>query len=1169
MSLIQALPNWGPLFLPSSHQYPSQIPETSRFPDKLSGKSGSLLTVQEYLRSFHREKLIKTSLTVVWSILKERKMPAGWSHNETKILESPSSPWQGPPQEGFEKDHIYKFPSQESFQSAWMTGETESKQPHLEPQQRKSPATATATAETSLPLQHSSNASHAMETMSTELPVSTAADALIPSSTSVVSSQSLRSLGKSKYYAGFCKGAWKLQSGLGGFKLYSGPSGLFNSEKKWRCMSCSFQMPTAPGLDIHHLKYDDEVFLDKNTGIRFRWLFLAKSHIATKLPNYDSLGQYQGPLGCVFCPRERNTSTVLFDTLHDLLQHIGATHRSLEPLVALQMTQCILGRVADPEEAFDINIPSFSTSKDGPNPDTVSDDITKQESPMPDLERNYLLLSGKEIEESPRAENDLFPSMFNTRSLSKPGLDLRAPWDLNQATLPEISQLDSLDLNRDPLNSLQDTGDSKTNQPQCKTLDSASLSSGDVSDMSSTQTTITHPEQGDDDDHTSSSHVGGLDHILNAGAYYDALDLLEVETAELCGIGSGPQIQTENIDDCLNALRRARDGLNHLMSRGFCGETLNILVEKQSRPRVANAVHISLDELNQLISTIELGNPTIESGSSGPDIHSKLMGKLFDDRLSESSVILKLPGFLQFLSRIIPLGLLSFSGSHVCRFDINVWDQVMEEIPVGFGYSFSLRQLACLKDFVGGPAWVLRKSQPTPEIERGGLKVSLTVQDLHELWGPVSLVRRSPNESSTIKTERGFIVPLQGQSTLDDDHSSEVECHWGEEVPVPLQQQRQVLLSSTSRLLIGTPIVSMSTMKSNPECGSKISEIQQEICDLLQFPGTCNEYFSIEGHDIQFSGGQYVNLGLVIKHKRNPARTLKSALIAECLKPETDIKPYLKLSVGLEISACTGNAQRVTLWDALRLAQTKENDFGAPLKCVHAIADPACIQTCWTRYTSSSMDQIHNSFPDTVLDHATARQIIVNSILALQRTGVDPMQNLQAYWPFSDPPMTKRIEPTRSNKWLDVISDTRDTAAFAVISQRCLEFHEAGFRRSCLYPCRQAHIRQNSTCLSIRLLPRPVFQRERGLRRLQIGNQTSTQECDLSALSSGSTLRVGKRNLVVAKPWQAFHKPMIATPGSNQLLGLGTGWTRIPDFREQVNPDIKGGEPVEMVICSW
>ncbi|KAJ5915684.1 hypothetical protein N7466_011617 [Penicillium verhagenii] len=924
-------------------------------------------------------------------------------------------------------------------------------------------------------------------------------------------------------------------------------------------------MPTAPGMDIHHLKYDDKVFLDKNTGIRFRWLFLAKSHMVTRSPNRGALGQYQGPFGCVFCPRERNTPTVPFGTLDDLLQHIGATHRSLEPLVALQMTQCILGRVADPEEAFDINIPSFSTVKGGPDPDTASDDMIKQESPMPDVERNYLLLTGKEIEESQRAENDLSPSMIKTRSA---GLDVATPWDLNTATLPEISKLDSPKLRHDLSKSIQETGDCKINQPQSKISDSASLSSGDVSDLSSTQTTITHPEQGDDDDNISSSHVGGLDHILNAAAYYDALDLLEVETAEICGIGSGPQIQTENIDDCLNTLKRARDGLNHLISRGFCGETLNILVEKPSRPKVANVVHISLDELNQLISTIELGNSSIDSGSNGPDIHSKLMEKLFDDPLSEPSLIMKMPSFLQFLSIIIPLGLLSFSGSHVCRFDINVWDQVMEEIPVGFGYSFSLRQLACLKDFVGGPAWVLGKSRPTPEIERGGMKVSLTVQDLHELWGPVSLVRRAPNESLLIKTERGFIVPLQGQITLDDDCSSEVECHWTEEEPVSLQQQRQVSLSSTSRLLIGTPIVNMSAMKSNPECGSQISEIQQGICDLLQFPGTCNEYFSMEGHDIQFSGGQYVNLGLVIKHKRNPARTLKSALIAECLKPDTDIKPYLKLSIGLEISACTGNAQRVTLWDALRLAQTKENDFGAPLKCVHAIADPACIQTCWTRYTSSNMDSIYNSFPATVLDHATARQIIVNSIIALQRTGVDPMQNLQAYWPFSDPPMTKRIEPTRSNKWLDVISDTRDTAAFAVISQRCLEFHEAGFRRLCSYPCQQAHIRHNSTCLSIWLLPRPVFQRERGLRRLQIGNQTSTQECDLSVLSSGSTLRVGKRNLVVAKPWQAFHKPMIATPGSNPLLGVGLVWARIPDFREQVNPDIKGGEPIEMVICS-
>jgi hypothetical protein len=58
---------------------------------------------------------------------------------------------------------------------------------------------------------------------------------------------------------------------------------------------------------------------------------------------------------------------------------------------------------------------------------------------------------------------------------------------------------------------------------------------------------------------------------------------------------------------------------------------------------------------------------------------------------------------------------------------------------------------------------------------------------------------------------------------------------------------------------------------------------------------------------------------------------------------------------------------------------------------------------------------------------------------------------------------------------------------------------------------------------------------------------------------------VGKRYLTVKKAWKGHYKAMVAITSSN--LGVGP-WMGTLDFREQVNPDIKGGEPVEVVICS-
>lgn len=61
----------------------------------------------------------------------------------------------------------------------------------------------------------------------------------------------------------------------------------------------------------------------------------------------------------------------------------------------------------------------------------------------------------------------------------------------------------------------------------------------------------------------------------------------------------------------------------------------------------------------------------------------------------------------------------------------------MEVLSVGFGYSFHLRQLTCLKNSVGGPVWVLEKTNTQSEAKQIGLKVSLTVQDFQELGGLV------------------------------------------------------------------------------------------------------------------------------------------------------------------------------------------------------------------------------------------------------------------------------------------------------------------------------------------------------------------------------------------------------------------------------------------------
>jgi hypothetical protein len=162
---------------------------------------------------------------------------------------------------------------------------------------------------------------------------------------------------KENRYAGFCKGAWKLNSGLGGFKVHSEPIGYFTLITKWRCYRCHFAMPLAPGSQRHDHRIDGNVYTHPPTGVRYRWAFLAKSHVACKQPAALAPPTARGPFGCIFCCAEKNTAAPVFEELDAFMAHLGLHHRWMNAAALLERTRCVVGRVASEREEFDINIP--------------------------------------------------------------------------------------------------------------------------------------------------------------------------------------------------------------------------------------------------------------------------------------------------------------------------------------------------------------------------------------------------------------------------------------------------------------------------------------------------------------------------------------------------------------------------------------------------------------------------------------------------------------------------------------------------------------------------------------------------------------------------------------------------------------------------------------------
>ncbi|CAI7583344.1 unnamed protein product [Penicillium palitans] len=694
--------------------------------------------------------------------------------------------------------------------------------------------------------------------------------------------------------------------------------------------------------------------------------------------------------------------------------------------------------------------------------------------------------------------------------------------------------------------------DPMVHQPKQLSLSQGSGSSVDHS----IATNITTPESEEDSIDAGLPETKNMDHILDAARYFSELDELELQTAQIVDMKNGPYIKLESLDDCIECLRNWQAALGCLQSRRFCGTSISILIEDQDRDGVASAVHISLSHVSALLRTILL--PTDEDASKGLiENWMQTLLNIEEKDLSDFDSV----QMLRFLCTVLSIGIVSFSGSHVCRFDINLWDQEMEDIPIGFeGYVFKPRQLACLDNFIGGPAWILGKASVPSE----ALKISLTVQDLQELWGPVSLVRGTANNAPVIQTERGFIIPLLQEtrySLCSASFCDEIECHWMKEIPEYLFDEspnRATFVSSTSRILIGTSTDAGAGLVVNEKCKSSISLIGQQLASRLQYPGTSKSRYVSDGYDVQLVGGQYVTAGLMKKYKRIPKRTLKAMLIADSTKPDTRLVPLLNLRVGLEVSACTGNAQRVTLWDALRFSQTTTNSPDHTMYCAHKVGDKNCISSCWNRW--QSLDEIdsldHMPGQNKPLTGLEARRVIINSILALEHSGVDSEGNLQVSWPFNNSPLNLPVLPStpkESHNWFRVVKDTRDTSSFAVFSQRCLEFPEKGIMRSCSAPCKEGHSKPLQTTLLTRIL-------------------TTTQQGSVSGLLVGVKFLVGEAHLTVTKAVQD-QLAIIAAVSMNPLSPLRYRLREILpdarafDFKEHIRPDITGGLSVPVFVC--
>ena len=157
--------------------------------------------------------------------------------------------------------------------------------------------------------------------------------------------------GEANKFAGFCKGAWRLQIGdkKKAMEERQRPDRMYSAKPYWQCSKCKFE----GRMIVHDRKnkgFDTRVITEG--GVRFRWEFLFKSHIESKESTSDPS---HACYGCIFCCVE-GRGTPIFGGIKSFITHLQGHNDHLPTGEVLYRMNCLVGRSAAHSEDFDINL---------------------------------------------------------------------------------------------------------------------------------------------------------------------------------------------------------------------------------------------------------------------------------------------------------------------------------------------------------------------------------------------------------------------------------------------------------------------------------------------------------------------------------------------------------------------------------------------------------------------------------------------------------------------------------------------------------------------------------------------------------------------------------------------------------------------------------------------
>jgi hypothetical protein len=164
---------------------------------------------------------------------------------------------------------------------------------------------------------------------------------------------------KANNYWGFCKGSYAIrEEPKKGLNLRTQPLGMYATREIWECTACTFKGSTF--LAPHPTKKNKEItIVDPRTytsesGVKYKWIFLAKSHVKKKAG--DSQAE-ESNYGCMFCSLMDEVSSV-YGGVETLMNHIKTVHGVKRMSEGVKKkAKAVVGRMPEKGDEWDVCVP--------------------------------------------------------------------------------------------------------------------------------------------------------------------------------------------------------------------------------------------------------------------------------------------------------------------------------------------------------------------------------------------------------------------------------------------------------------------------------------------------------------------------------------------------------------------------------------------------------------------------------------------------------------------------------------------------------------------------------------------------------------------------------------------------------------------------------------------